>query len=124
MQPVIREILQGRYQATNRQGQTQNFDYLTEAQAYAETGAMIEYKGFEIHPSRFTIWKNGKQVFVAPWQLCSTLDEAQMMIDASLMAHAMEQVASPVLVLHEIEDDRFARWMNQQAELELINNEK
>lgn len=124
MQPAIREILQGRYQATNRQGQTQNFDSMTEATAYANTGTMIDYKGFEIHPSRFTIWKNGKQVFKAPWQLCSTLEESKIMIDASLMASDMERVASPALVLHEIEDDQFGRWMNQQAELELINNEK
>lgn len=114
MQPVIREILQGRYQATNRQGQTQNFDSLTEAQAYAETGTMIEYKGFEIHPSRFTIWKNGKRVFKAPWQLCSTLDEAQIMIDASLMEGSLSKVASPALVLHEIEDDQFGRWMENE----------
>lgn len=124
MQPIIREILLNRYQATNRQGQTQNFDYLTEAQAYAETGTMIQYKGFEIHPSRFQIFKNGKRVFVAPWQLCSTLDEAQIMIDASIMASDMERVASPALVLHEIEDDQFGRWMNNEHEKQQYEKER
>lgn len=119
MQPVIRQILQGRYQATNRQGQTQNFDDHIEAVAFSETGTMIEYKGFEITPT-FQIFKNGKQVFTAHWQRCHTLEQAQIMIDASIMADSLPATPAVVRAVLAYDEREAAKELEEMKEAERI----
>lgn len=122
MTPTIRQILQGRYQATNRQGQTQNFDSYAEAEQFSNTGTMIEYKGFEITPT-FQIFKNGKQVFTAHWQRCHTLEQAQVMIDASIMADSLPSpvVVRAVLAYDEREAAKELEEMKEAERIELYN---
>jgi hypothetical protein len=97
MTPTIRQILQGRWQATNKQGQTQNFDIYQDAVDFSNTGTMIQYKGFEIDPVLFTIWKGDKQVFTAWWQRNHTLEQAQLTIDMSQIADSLRKYPAPVV---------------------------
>lgn len=129
MQPTIREILLNRYQATNRQGQTQNFDSHEEAQQFSETGAMIEYKGFEIHPVTFEIYRDNKAIPGSYWRHNVSVEAAKITIDAHLMVKPMPaQVVRAVLAYDEreaakeLEEMQQERWVEGQAELN--NNQK
>ena len=46
---------------------------------------MLNYKGFKID-SKFRIFKDGKIVFTAYWQMCFSLNDAKNQIDASVIA--------------------------------------
>jgi hypothetical protein len=130
MTPTIRQILLGRWQATNRQGQTQNFDIYQDAVDFSNTGTMIEYKGFEIDPATFQIYKDNRQVFKGHWQRADSLEDAKLTIDMSLLASSVMSKYHPAVVRAVVEDfnpmeDRDGeaeRWMEQQAELN--NNQK
>lgn len=80
-------------------------------------GIATEYRGFEIS-DRFVISRNGKVI----WDDCISLEQAKAVIDRSLACKPGTPSAPPVL--QEPEDDRFTRWMENEAAKELINNEK
>lgn len=132
MQPTIRQILLNRYQATNRQGQTQNFDSHPEAVTFSETGTMIEYKGFEIHPVTFEIFRNNKAIPGSYWRNNVSVEAAKITIDAYLMEASLPPAPVVRAVLaydeqeaaKELEELQQERWVEGQAANELQSHEK
>ena len=89
---------------------------------------MTNYKGFQIDRLN-RIYKDGKQIFTARWQFCDTLEEAQTMIDSSLMAKELFNKFPNLSKIDltgicELEagaerDEQAERWMNDEAEKQL-----
>ena len=97
-----------------------------------------DYKGFQID-RHFNIYKGGKQVFTASWQHCTTLEDAKEMIDSSVskskeltnfqqrQENKYGNIVDPVITYDgrvegtEEEMERFAEWMNEMAERQLLD---
>lgn len=91
----------------------------------------MTYKGFEINDYNFLITKNGKPVFRAYWQLCSTLEDAKTLIDSSIMTKDVFDKFPNLSKIDlsgicELENgaqaaDQAERWANNEHEKQLHN---
>lgn len=71
----------------------------------------VEYKGFSID-EKFRIFKDGRQIFKANWQLAYSLPDAQLTIDMSNLAKeitAGKRILAAPAVVHELDFDELER---------------
>lgn len=111
----------------------------------AKVNNVIEqYRGFEIDHF-FRIYKSGKHVFSAHWQICNSIEEAKNIINNSLLV--AEQLNNyqerqlnkygnilpePIILPDgtcELENgqedaDRFSEWINEVAQQQLLEYEQ
>lgn len=120
----------GKFIAYDGNGFKQHFDSEAEAIEYSNE-PMTGYKGYQISSVNM-IFKNGVQVFTAPWQYCSTIYEAKAIIDSSFefgerqrQTHTQQYREMAGTCGHDLNDDaeRFERWNEQQSQLQLLENE-
>lgn len=87
----------------------------------------MNYRGFVIEDNPpYAISKAGRPVFTAWWQVNDNLIQAAAMIDASLAARIEPAPAPADLTAEPLdqEDDRFARWMQTEADNQIKRDEQ
>ncbi len=80
----------GTFKAFNQDGQSEIYSNEHAANIFARTGGpLIEYKGFHIS-ANCRIFKNGVQVFTAPWQHPDDIQGCKDIIDKSTSEKAVK----------------------------------
>lgn len=72
---------------------------------------MTHYKGFDID-EKFRIFKDGRQIFKANWQLACNMQDAQLTIDMSLLATEVckgKRILAAPAVVHDLDFDELER---------------
>ena len=81
----------GRFLSYNLRGDHQNFNSVEAANIFSRQGGpLVHHLGFDIVPGIVRIFRNGVQVFTAPWQLCDTMEAAKELIERSVSAKTVK----------------------------------